>query len=531
MANHACDDRLMTFFTKLSNELLTKHGSHTHFATERLQGRMRKRAQFNRPELEEQTVNKFVELNDSIPSRRVALDPFVRNNAQLFIAKALERFTSHLDPDYIQGTLHIQYLFDNWRFGPGASFEVKGTHTAQKIESDMTCTVSAEPFVRYIRRNHPSLSFNDAAHNGGTRIVEGSKLTTVPKNEDTMRTIAVEPSGNMCLQLSAGMYLENALRCVGLDIRTQQPKNKAAARLGSITNSLATIDLKSASDLIQPELVRQLFPREWFELLMRLRSPVTNLHDGRVIKLNMISTMGNGYTFPLMTLILTALIYGYRCLYNKQRKPFFIDWHTTCVFGDDIIIPSDEFSMCVTTLESAGFIVNHDKSYCDGPFRESCGGDYYNGIDVTPFYVKTLATPSSIYVAINQVLSWCGRHELCLPHSIKYLISLLPSRPFLVPEWYGSDSGIRCIQAPRKHKYLKPQQYCVRLINETHLYSLAAGGYVSSRGAHVFFTPRVNNPRYKVCVGRIPKGYDHGWDPLTRSHREADWIRLLVDLI
>lgn len=530
MAKLAAESRLDSFFQSLSAELRNVHASpQVDQAVSRQLARMRKRARYVRPNLSSEAILRFCETNDLVKKKVLSPDSFVVNNARLFITRALERVTMMLDPDDVQGVLCLDYLFDNWRFGPGASFEVKGTHTAQKIEQDMTTTARAVPLVSSLRMRHPYLSLYDKTNGGGLRVVSGSKLTTVPKNEDVERTIAVEPSGNMALQLAAGMYLEEALRRVGLDIRTQQPKNKALACRGSL-GGLATIDLKSASDMIKPELVRLLFPKIWYDLLMGLRSPCTRLPDGQWLSLNMISTMGNGYTFPLMTLIFVSLIYGLRC--RKPGPTLHIDWNSTGVFGDDIIVPEHEYADLVDELEKWGFIVNTDKSFHVGPFRESCGGDYFGGYDVTPFYVKSLAKTSEIYVAINQLVTWCARHELALPHTLRYLVGLLPSRPFLVPEWHNPDQGILTSQGPRLYKYLARVPLKVKLRSDFFLTSLASGGFVEScGGANVFFTPRSDQPRMKVCTSRIPKGYVDGWDPLTRSHRESSWANLLVSLV
>ena len=40
------------------------------------------------------------------------------------------------------------------------------------------------------------------------------------------------------------------------------------------------------------------------------------------------------------------------------------------------------------TLEAFGLLVNKKKSFSKGNFRESCGGDYFMGTDVTPVYMR-----------------------------------------------------------------------------------------------------------------------------------------------
>ena len=290
-----------------------------------------------------------------------------------------------------------------------------------------------------------------------------------------MRVIAIEPSANMCLQLGVAGFLEGVLRSIGLDIRTQQPKNRELARKGSIDGSLMTIDLKNASDSFKPELVQQLVPKQFFDCLMAIRSPYTQI-EGEWVELNMISTMGNGYTFPLMTLILCSLIYAYRRLYCNGPN-LFIDWSVTAVFGDDIIIKTDEIFF-LPVLESCGLIVNFDKSFSDGSFRESCGGDYDSGVDITPFYPKSLTTDSEVYVVINQVLEWSCRHHL-LYNSFSLLLTYLHKEPFFVPEWSNPDQGIRTLWVKRRYKYLQPVVVKKEILsNHPFFMMLAVGGYI-----------------------------------------------------
>jgi hypothetical protein len=384
--------------------------------------------------------------------------------------------------------------------------------------------------VLKLRRLNPYFVAKDG-HNGvsGTRQVEGSRLTTVPKNEDTERTIAIEPSGNMCLQLAAGMYLEGALRHIGLDIRNQQQKNIAMAKRGSISGDVATLDLKSASDMISIDLVRALMPSVWFDLLMKLRSPtITVPSDGKAgnvgiqVELNMISTMGNGFTFPLMTLVIVSLIYGFRC--TRGGPNLYIDWTNTCVFGDDIIIPSHEYKGFVEVLTKAGLVVNHDKSFSEGSFRESCGGDFLNGVDITPFYVKTLVSEADVYVVINQVMDWSVRHKTRVHQTLSLLRSFIDGKPHLVPEWLNPDQGILTTGCPKRYTYLSKVQEMVRLPQgATHFsFPLAVGGYITPVGDGLFYLPRSNKPlKVKVRRSRLPNGYLDGWDPDYRSQPAA----------
>ncbi len=522
--------RLTTFFNTLLEELLDKGPQNA--AVSRQVQRARKRARFLREDLRGKAIADFLAINETVKELQLnsppslSLDRRIIENARYFITTVLERYTSSFDELAIQQPLEMSYLWSNWRYGPGASNGIKGTHTAEKIWQDMTCTVLCEPLVHKLRSSNPYFTARDGQKGvSGTTQIEGSRLTTVPKNEDTERTIAIEPSGNMCLQLAAGMYLEGALRRIGLDIRNQQPKNKAMAKRGSLTGEVATLDLKSASDMISIDLVRALLPDVWFDLLMKLRSPVITVPSdgkggdaGRQVELHMISTMGNGFTFPLMTLVLVALIYGYRC--TRGGPSLFIDWSNTCVFGDDIIIPVHEYAGFVDVLTKAGLIVNNDKSYSEGAFRESCGGDYLNGVDITPFYVKSLASEADVYVVINQVLEWSARENILLHRTLTVLRSFIDGKPHLVPEWLNPDQGVLTAGCPKRYTYLTRVKEMVRLPCEATHFSmpLAVGGYLVPVGDELFFLPRSKKlPKVKVRRSRLPNGYLDGWDPDLRS--------------
>jgi len=547
------EERLTAFFNTMLEELLDR--GPISFSVSRQVQRARKRARFLREDLRGKAIADFLAVNERVKTLQqvsppsVTSDPRVIANARYFITTILERFTSSWDEMAIQQPLEMSFLWSNWRFGPGASNGVRGTHTVDKIWQDMTCTALCEPLVRKLRRHNPYFVARDGRQGvSGTAVIEGSRLTTVPKNEDTERTIAIEPSGNMCLQLAAGMYLEGALCRIGLDIRNQQPKNMAMAKRGSLDGSVATLDLKSASDMISIDLVRALMPDAWFDLLMKLRSPtITIPGDGKTgdadmqVELHMISTMGNGFTFPLMTLLIVALIYGYRC--TRHGPSLYIDWSDTCVFGDDIIIPVDEYEGFVDVLTKAGLVVNLDKSYCEGPFRESCGGDFLNGVDVTPFYVKTLAAEPDVYVTINQVMSWGAREGIPLHRTLTLLGSYVDGKAHLVPEWLNPNQGILTAGCPRRFTYLTLEHARYQPPKEAESFAmpLACGGYFcpspggkpkgkgSVVGDGLFFVPRSNKPpKVRVRRSRLPQGYLDGWDPGYRSQQEAAWVASLA---
>lgn len=216
-----------------------------------------------------------------------------------------------------------------------------------------------------------------------------AKLSFVPKNAKTHRAIDVQPTLNTLIQGGIGDYMMARLGRRGINLRDQEI-NKRLAREGSIHGETATMDLSSASDTISTGLVKYLLPEDWFELLSLARCGTT-VYDGEAILLNKFCSMGNGYTFPLESAIFYALA---KASIGPIPGPL-------SVFGDDIILPSQAWDFVVRTFELCGFTVNKGKSYRTGPFRESCGGDYFKGIPIRPYYQKKLVSGQTLFTAHN----------------------------------------------------------------------------------------------------------------------------------
>jgi len=279
-------------------------------------------------------------------------------------------------------------------------------------------------------------------HGKDDRSVDGSKLTFVPKTDKISRSICVEPSLNMFYQLGLGSVISDRLKeNFKIDLETQQFTNRWLASKGSRLDSLATYDLSSASDTISCNVLRFLLPKTFYRFLEKYRSPVT-VHGQHVHELHMISSMGNGFTFPLETMIFAACV---QAVYRINGIPTTFkglpnDWG---VYGDDIIITNDPVvcDQLEWLLSDLGFIVNKDKSFRSGPFRESCGLDSYLGKDVRSFYLKRLATPQDATVAINLINEYSAKVGIWFPKTVAFL------RKRAVRDWVprheNDDAGIR----------------------------------------------------------------------------------------
>ena len=270
----------------------------------------------------------------------------------------------------------------------------------EKFDGYGDTTASNAPFARKSILASPAWSCNSAVSTGGSlelRLVPGNVVFTVPKSNAIDRAAAKEPDLNMYVQKFYGDHIRNRLRRFGIDLN-DQGRNRDLARQGSITGDLATLDLSSASDSITRILMLEVLPPAWFDVLDRSRSRWTNV-NGVYRQLHMFSTMGNGFTFELESLLFFAVTRVTLNMLNIQG--------TIGIYGDDIICPTSAAHEVVSNLEYIGFRTNIDKSFIEGRFRESCGGHYYKGRDVTPFYIRSpLNNIQRIIWLLNKIREW-----------------------------------------------------------------------------------------------------------------------------
>lgn len=212
----------------------------------------------------------------------------------------------------------------------------------------------------------------------------GDSLLFVDKSFKTDRGICPQPLGNLILQRCDARQIRSKLRRFGLCLDTAPLLHEELAKLSSQFDTYSTIDLSSASDTIAYELVKGLIPEDWFDALCISRTRKTLVTDGNTSSsydLEKFSAMGNGYTFELESLIFYSLCKAVITLYG--------DKYMQCsVFGDDIIISSALSDVLIRVLQDVGFKTNIDKTFTKGPFKESCGKDFYNGHFVRPVYLK-----------------------------------------------------------------------------------------------------------------------------------------------
>jgi hypothetical protein len=300
-------------------------------------------------------------------------------------------------------------------FGPGANIGVSGnaTNKKRKMLSRWSVSPAAYDYARTAVRSHLQLHelliengeavredchqiFDERFFNR-TDVIKYNKVVFVPKTTLVLRPIAVEPLLNGFLQKGIDLVMRDSLKKRANVDLSDQEENCQMAWVGSFDedDSYCTIDLSSASDSIAQEIVKDLLPPDWFYLLDRIRSHHYR-KDGADYRYQKFCSMGNGFCFPLQTLLFLAV-----CHANEAGKPG-IDYR---VYGDDIIVRKSSFESVVATLSQLGFVTNKDKTFGSGPFRESCGKDYYSGVDVRPVYLDyQLDSVQSVFKFHNSTL-------------------------------------------------------------------------------------------------------------------------------
>lgn len=327
------------------------------------------------------------------------------------------------------------------RFGPGATFSDRGrlTTVPDKMTSTPTLTLGAKWYL--LPYLGTAWGRSDLRRRGELSWVRGNRFLTVPKTGLIDRAIAVEPAINVFYQLGLGHSIRSRLRNrARWDLDCAQELHRRKACESSVTREFATLDLSNASDTVSRNLVKLLLPAAWFDELDALRSPST-LVDGKWHVLEKFSSMGNGYTFELETLIFAALL----CTLSEKSGRSGTLGEDVFVFGDDIIIHESLTLSSVAVLKYCGFSLNQEKSFTgDVMFRESCGGDYFCGHDVRPYYIKEqindpwllIPTYNGLRKSLKKLATLRGRENLEVLHP---LLDTFPSvvRSCKGPEFLG----------------------------------------------------------------------------------------------
>lgn len=286
-----------------------------------------------------------------------------------WVSDVKRRVNDILGPLRTKDLEQVQHLM---HFGPGTTTGVRGTGyvKSDKFGAAMHLTESLLPFMTAIAGPRWSEII------GVPEVVAGNRFFTVPKDAKIHRGACAEPTLNSFMQLGVGGLYRRRLGSEGVDLSDQTWNQYLASMAHEL--GLCTIDMTSASDRKSWMLILLLLPIRWFELCDLCRSPYTLIEE-TLHELEKFSSMGNGFTFELESLVFWAVVSSV-----VPRE----EWNLCAVYGDDIICPREYAHEVINRLAYLGFKTNTSKSFLAGNFFESCGTDWFKGHNVRPFYLK-----------------------------------------------------------------------------------------------------------------------------------------------
>jgi len=341
------------------------------------------------PDRERRAMSDFVQCEQDVRAADARLDPLYREDFKRISAMLFGDLFSKLDRDVYWNRLVPKH-------GPGAVADRLSSNAKWNQQSWPARLQQVFPAESFLCVNSKPINRDEILK--GLNILEPGaeipvRVISVPKTLKTPRIIAIEPTAMQYVQQSLFRAILSAVkedgflyRVVGFD---NQDPNRVMARKGSLSGDLATLDLSEASDRVSNQHVRDML-EDWpylHEAVQASRSRKADVFGHGVIRLAKFASMGSALCFPIEAMVfLTVIFLGIERelsapLSRKQVINLFSE--QVRVFGDDLIVPSDYVLSVVNELETFGFLVNIGKSYWTGRFRESCGREYYNGIDVS----------------------------------------------------------------------------------------------------------------------------------------------------
>lgn len=446
--------------------------------------------------LEQLAFQKFLGVNSHIDSINISLEAVIADlvtydRETTRTSKGFKRFLLLLK-NYVHAMLPpftAEELFAACKHSSGTSLGLTYSNTSlkEKFRLPMTITEELIPLAKLYLKWDPQflealLDVNPEYRNKHIDtfflVVNGSRSTTVAKNTESRRMIAVEPTWNMFFQQGFMILFVDILRTFGLDLEKLQDQHRYEAFIQSILRKKSTIDWASASDCVASVLVRFCFPPAWYSGLDLVRCKTSEIKIGKEkqeVSLHMFSTMGNATTFPLECILFYAIAKTTIHIESgiKTMIPDFTQ-DDVSIFGDDCIVPTESTESFIANATMCGFLCNKEKSYFgDSWFRESCGGDFYCGRNVRPFQLKAphnlrrSSLEPWLYIIMNNLLK---KWKNCFG-DIQYVyrssfmatcLELFVSNNFslkLVPNFYPDDSGLHIDDWERLNEnWVKPSR-------------------------------------------------------------------------
>jgi hypothetical protein len=400
--------------------------------------------------LEEKTLALYLETEDRLA--RLELD----EDTQLILGlnRIMKRWLRKLD---------LRDLVPNHGGGSVAEGKLTLYEKYKQLRTDlMLRVVLNNDTISYYGAGFNASNDADLRAERDTEVVRVSRTIFVPKTYSKLRVISMEPVTLQYWQqsimkrlynfISTHRYLKHAIKL------EDQTYNQNMARRGSLEDNLSTIDLSAASDSVKWTLVKRIFAKTpLLKWLYATRSNQTKLPDGSVIEMQKFAPMGSALCFPIQCLIFAAVIeyVTQRCCTANGDYPGY------AVYGDDMVVAKGVTDEVIEALQSLGFLVNRDKTFTSGPFRESCGKDYHNGNDVSSIYFRFNVKHNFDPFNKNKRLSpeaysaACSAINLCADYGYKrlraYLIHMISHMDPYFTNRKGVSPHLYSVQATNFH--------------------------------------------------------------------------------
>lgn len=267
------------------------------------------------------------------------------------------------------------------------------------------------------------------------------KVNVVGKTALIGRIIGSPPSSMLAFQCGMGDYFERKLvKFCKINLKTAQELHRFLAMENSLDGAFSTMDQRKASDNILKIFAMFMVPKSVGDYMSAI-SPSTLQIEGKFVHTHMLCAAGNGFNTGFQTLLFWVLI-------KAIQKEVGVKQHVY-VYGDDVILHNSVYDSVCKVFPLLGLEINQGKSFKEGPFRESCGGDYLYGNNVRAFYASTVPQTTIDWIRFvngirrvgyyNNADTWrsSGIHRLwfwCVLH-------IEPKDRIFCPLHYG-DAGI-----------------------------------------------------------------------------------------
>lgn len=287
------------------------------------------------------------------------------------------------------------------RHGPGA--------TAEKISGNRKFKFlrwhdRLEPYFPLLSNAYPNEGACESEEFEKVSVIteeqeQPVRVITVPKTLKGPRIIAIEPVCMQYTQQAISKALVKALEghfLTGGHVNfTDQSINQRLAISSSRDRRYSTIDLSSASDRVPLDLASYMFNTvpDLKGAVLACRSRRASHPQFNIIKLRKFASMGSALCFPIEAMYFYTICV--MALLEKRGLPVSVPSIASVkediyVYGDDILVPTNEVASVIEYLQKYHCKVNTAKSFWDGKFRESCGMDAYDGVDVSITYIREL---------------------------------------------------------------------------------------------------------------------------------------------